>query len=254
VKISTKNIEFSYGKDKILNKVDLNVFEGELIAIIGPNGTGKSTFIKCINGLLKADHGQVEIDNLDIKGMTQGQIAKKISYVPQSTSNIFNLTVLDMVLLGRRPHSSFNSVKQDRISALQALNALNIEHLAMRSFNNLSGGQQQKVVIARALAQEAGIILLDEPISNLDISHQIEVLETLKNLVDKRGISVLLILHDLNIASQYSHRIVMMNHGKVFSAGTPQEVLTHENIHDVYGIDVSIIRRSEKPYIIPFRV
>ena len=254
MKISTKNIEFSYGKDKILNKVDLNVFEGELIAIIGPNGTGKSTFIKCINGLLKADHGQVEIDNLDIKGMTQGQIAKKISYVPQSTSNIFNLTVLDMVLLGRRPHSSFNSVKQDRISALQALNALNIEHLAMRSFNNLSGGQQQKVVIARALAQEAGIILLDEPISNLDISHQIEVLETLKNLVDKRGISVLLILHDLNIASQYSHRIVMMNHGKVFSAGTPQEVLTHENIHDVYGIDVSIIRRSEKPYIIPFRV
>ncbi len=248
------DLEFSYGKDKVLNQATVDVSKGELISIVGPNGTGKSTLIRCINGLLKAQKGQIKISQIDIKTLSRPQIAKKVSYVPQNSSNIFDLKVFDMVMFGRRPHSSFRIKREDRVKALKAMNILHIEHLAMRNFNHLSGGQQQKVIIARALAQETGVILLDEPISNLDIRHQLEVMDTLRALVDKAGITVLMVVHDLNIAAQYSDRIVMMDRGKIVAAGKPEEVITKESVASIYGVDAEITMISNKPHIIPLNV
>ncbi len=252
--VNVNDLEFSYGKEKILNQTTVHVYKGELISIVGPNGTGKSTFIRCVNGLLKAQKGQIKIAQSDIKTLSRPQIAKRVSYVPQNTRNIFDLKVFDMVLFGRRPHSSFRTRREDRIKALKALNILHIEHLAMRNFNHLSGGQQQKAIIARALVQETGIILLDEPISNLDIRHQLEVMDTLRSLVNKAGITIIMVVHDLNIAAQYSDRIVIMDKGRIVGAGKPEEVITKESIAATYGVDAEITTVNNKPHIIPMNV
>lgn len=254
MKIFVENLHFSYGKEKILNNTTLQVHKGELVSIVGPNGTGKSTFVKCINGLLKTKTGNIEIDRIDIKRMDRKQIAKRVSYVPQSSRIIFNLSVFDMVLFGRRPHNTFQTSREDKIKVLKALRILKIEHLAMKNYNHLSGGQQQKVIIARALAQESGIILLDEPISNLDIRHQLEVMDTIRTIVDEAAVSVVMVVHDLNIASQYSDRVVMMNNGEIFADGLTEEVLTKKNIAAIYGVDVNLVHHDEKTYIIPLKV
>jgi len=252
--VTVNKLEFSYGKDKILNQATVDVSKGELISIVGPNGTGKSTLIRCINGLLRAQKGQIKINQTDIKTLTRPQIAKRVSYVPQNSSSIFDIKVFDMVLFGRIPHTSFKIKREDRIKALKALSILHIEHLAMRNFNHLSGGQQQKIIIARALAQETEIILLDEPISNLDVRHQLEVMDTLRALVDKAVITVLMVVHDLNIAAQYSNRIVIMDKGQIAAVGKPEEVITTETIARIYGVDAEIITVNNKPHIIPLNV
>jgi len=252
--IQMKNLEFSYSDEKTLNGLSAHLKKGEFISILGPNGTGKSTLIKCINGLLKPQKGCLSINGCDISGMKHREIAKIMSYVPQSSSSLFNLSVLDMVLLGRCSHASWRSGKKDCLKAIEALEYLNIESLAMRSFNELSGGQQQKVVIARALAQETEIIVLDEPISNLDIRHQIEVMEIIRELVDKKAITAICIVHDLNIASRYSDKVVIMNKGQAVAEGKPADVLTKEVIGEVYGVEVGMTHVDDGLYIYPLKV
>lgn len=254
MKIQIKDLEFCYGDKMILTGTNLEIAGGELVSIVGPNGTGKSTLVKCMNGLLKAQRGEIKIDNADVKKITRKQIAKKVSYVPQASTSLFNLNVFDMVLFGRRPHTTWRSSREDRVKALKALKILNIEDLALNNFNELSGGQQQKVIIARALAQETEIIILDEPISNLDIRHQMEVMDTIRELVDKAGISAVMVAHDLNIATRYSDRIVIMNKGEIIAVGKPEKVLTKESIADVYGVEADLFRIDNKPYIIPTSV
>jgi iron complex transport system ATP-binding protein len=156
--------------------------------------------------------------------------------------------------MGRSPHIGWRSSKKDNEKVLDVLQMLNIEDLAMRDINEISGGQQQRVFIARALAQEPGTLLLDEPTSNLDIQHQLEVMEIIKDLVVKKGISTIMAVHDLNLASRYTDRVIIMKGGRIFAAGTPPDVLTPENIRSVYGVEVEVINRNgEMPYIIPIR-
>ena len=252
--INIRELEFSYTNEKTLNGVSGDLEKGEFISIIGPNGTGKSTLIKCINGILKAQKGLLSINDVNIEAMTQNDIARVISYVPQSTSSLFNLSVFDMVLLGRRPHATWRSSKVDRLKALKAMKTLDIESLAMKSFNELSGGQKQKVVIARAIAQETKIIVLDEPISNLDIKHQIEVMEILKSLVDNTGVTAISVVHDLNIAIKYSNKIMVMHKGKAVAIGDPKIVLTKEMIASVYGVEVTCSNVEDNLVIIPQKI
>lgn len=254
MKISAREIDFGYGKEPILKEACLDIHVGELVSIVGPNGTGKSTLIKCINRLLGIRNGEILLEQQSIKSMSRAKIAEKIAYVPQSSNNIFNLSVFDMVLFGRQPHASFRTSKEDRLKVLKALSILNIESLAMKNFNELSGGQQQKVVIARALAQETQIIVLDEPISNLDLRHQLEVMDILQNLVKGFGITVLMVMHDLNMAINYSDRIAVMNYGQVTAIGKPEEIMTKERIASVYGVEVEVLMVDGKPHIIPLRV
>jgi iron complex transport system ATP-binding protein len=206
-----------------------------------------------MDGLLKPQKGNIIVDDMSIINMKREEISKKIGYVPQSSTSLFMLKVFDMVLLGRRPHTTWRSSDKDKKKVLNALRLLNIEHLAMKNFNELSGGQRQKVIIARAIVQETDVLLLDEATSNLDIRHQLEVMSIIRKLVDDLGISVAMIVHDLNIAARFSDKIIIMNEGKIVACGTPEEVLTEENISSVYGVEICISNIKNKPYVVPLK-
>ena len=253
MKLKVEGVEFSYASVPILKDVCMELAESEMLGIVGPNGAGKSTLIRCIDRILKPQRGSILLDERDIKEMRLMELAKKMGYIPQSGHHSFPATVFDVVLLGRRPHLGWRASERDTEKVLEVLQMLNIEDLAMRDINELSGGQQQKVFIARALAQEPDVFLLDEPTSNLDIRHQLEVMDIIKNIVRKEGISAIMAIHDLNLASRYADRIIMMNSGKIFAAGNPDSVLTPDNIKQVYGVEAEVNNNNGRPYIVPIR-
>lgn len=255
MRLRVKDVEFSYRSVRVLNGVSMELAESEMLGIVGPNGTGKSTLIRCLNRILSPQKGTVLLDVWDIKKMSLMELARKIGYIPQTTSQVFPATVFDTILMGRRPHVGWRSSEKDTEKVLEMLRLLNIEEFAMRDINELSGGQQQKVFIARALTQEPDILLLDEPTSNLDIRHQLEVMDIIKNIIRKKGISAIMAIHDLNLAARYSDRVLMMNSGKIFAAGNPSSVLTPANIRDVYGVEADVTNNSDngRPYIVPIR-
>ena len=202
-----------------------------------------------MNGILKVRKGTVLINKRSISSFSPNELAREMAYVPQSENRKAVLNVFDIVLLGRKPYINWKPTEQDLRITSDILNSLNLDHLAMRDFNKLSGGQQQSVYIARALAQEPDILLLDEPIANLDIRHQIEVLDLLKSLSQK-GITVIIALHDINMAARYASKIMMLRDGKVF-AGGGREINTKENIENLYAIKVKIIENNGHTFIIP---
>ena len=253
MRLKVNNIEFAYNSTPVLENISMELDRSEVLGIVGPNGTGKSTLIRCIDRILKPQQGTILLDEHDITNMKQMDIARKMGYVPQSTTRVFPASVIDTVLMGRRPHLGWKSSEEDMDKVLEILELLGIMEFAMKDFNEISGGQQQKVLIARALAQEADILLLDEPTSNLDIRHQLEVMEIMKNVVKKKGISAVMAIHDLNLASRYTDRILMMNEGRIFATGDPASVLTIENIKHAYGVEVLVKSDGERPYIIPLR-
>ena len=253
MRLKVNKIEFAYNSTPVLENISMELDRSEILGIVGPNGTGKSTLIRCIDRILKPQQGTILLDENDITTMNRMEIARKMGYVPQSTTRVFPASVIDTVLMGRRPHLGWKSSEEDMDKVLEILELLGIVEFAMRDFNEISGGQQQKVLIARALAQEADVLLLDEPTSNLDIRHQLEVMEIMTNVVRKNGISAVMAIHDLNLASRYTDRILMMNGGRIFAAGEPASVLTIENIKRVYGVEVLVKSDGERPYIIPVR-
>ncbi|MGP8320752.1 MAG: ABC transporter ATP-binding protein [Methanosarcinaceae archaeon] len=253
MRLKVNNIEFAYNSTPILENISMDLDRSEILGIVGPNGTGKSTLIKCIDRILKPRKGTIFLDEHDTTKMKRMEIAKRIGYVPQSSTRVFPASVIDTVLMGRRPHLGWKSSEEDMDKVLEILELLGIVEFAMRDFNEISGGQQQKVLIARALAQEADILLLDEPTSNLDIRHQLEVMEIMTNVVKNNGISAIMAIHDLNLASRYTDRILIMNKGIIFAEGRPESVLTVENIREVYGVEVLVKSDGERPYIIPIR-
>jgi iron complex transport system ATP-binding protein len=254
MKLNISGLEFDYSSTPILHDVHMQLAPSEVLGIVGPNGAGKSTLLKCINRILKPTKGCILLDGQDMNEMNQMELARSIGYVPQASSTIFPATVLDTVLMGRRPHINWRSSERDVQKVLGILKLMNIEDFALRDVNELSGGQQQRVVIARALAQEPKIILLDEPTSNLDVRHQLEVMETLSGLVDRQGISAIMAVHDLNLASRFSDRLLIMKKGTIINAGTPLEVLTPENICSVYGVESEIVyTKRGVPLIVPIK-
>ncbi len=245
------NIIFRYSNSTILNDVTLELNQSEIFGIIGPNGAGKSTLIRCINRILFPQSGDIRIGGTDVKTMDQMDIARNIGYVPQNSTNPFPATVFDTILMGRRPHGGWRSSKSDVKKALDILDIVGITDLAMRDFTELSGGQQQKVVLARALAQDSQILLLDEPTSNLDIRQQLETMEIVHSLVKREKISAIMAIHDLNLAARYADRILMLKNGMVFQIGEPFSVLTPDSIREVYGVESVVREEDGRPYIIP---
>ena len=237
----------------ILKDVCIELVASEMLGVVGPNGAGKSTLIRRIDRILVPQKGSILLDERDIKEMRLMELARKMGYIPQSASQVFPATVFDTVLMGRRPHVDWRSSEKDMKKVLETLQMLNIEVFAMRDINELSGGQQQKVFIARALTQEPDVLLLDEPTSNLDIKHQLEVMDIIKNIVRERGIAAIMAIHDLNLASRYADRIIMMNGGTIFDAGDAVSVLTPENIKRVYGVEAEVNNNHGRPYIVPIR-
>ena len=248
--INIEGLEFAYKSTPVLNNITLDIDGPQFISIIGPNGVGKSTLIHCLNKILSPTKGVVSIDGKNVNDYTLKELAKKVGYVPYTSNDIFPLTVVDTVLMGRHPHSKWKSIDGDLEIVYDTLKLMKIEHLAMRSSDELSAGQKQKVVLSRGLVQQPRILLLDEPTSNLDIKHQMEVTRILKGLCKEKGIIVVMISHDLNIAAKYADQIIMMHEGGIFAVGTPADVITEKNIKVVYEVESKIIIDEGRPHII----
>jgi iron complex transport system ATP-binding protein len=252
-KLDVHNLTFSYIQRPVLQQVGFSVDQGKLLSLLGPNGSGKSTLLRCITKLLVPQKGRISVDGQDIRRMSRLKTAKIITYVPQSIHRVFPHTVYDVVFMGRRPHLGWVGGDRDREKAWQVLELLGLTDMAMQLFTQLSGGQQQKVLIARAMAQDTGLILLDEPTSNLDIWHQMDVLSIVRRLVKENGTTVVMAHHDLNLAAKYSDEILMMRNGKVTATGTPREVLTKANIAEVYHVDVHVNTEPDMRFVVPLR-
>lgn len=252
LKLTINKLSFDYTGIQVLKDVEMSVDIGETLSIVGPNGSGKSTLLKCINRILKTKQNTVLIDGKDANKLNLKEVSKIMSYVPQNSTSTFPYTVFDVVLMGRKPYVHWSLSDRDNDIVVDMLDFLGISHLALRHFNELSGGEQQKVIIARALTQQPQILLLDEPTSSLDIRHQLEIMCILRSLTQSKERSVIVSMHDLNMASRFTDRMIMLKQGCIFAAGTPETVLTEENIEAVYGIKSSISYSAiGKPQITP---
>ena len=241
------NAEFSYnGTNKIFKDVDLSLENGDVLCILGPNGTGKSTLIKCMNGLLKLNSGDILFNKQSIHSMNKNDLAKVMGYIPQSHSSTFAFSVFDVVLMGRAPHLSLTSVpgEKDHKIAEEALESLGISYLTDKKYTEISGGERQMVLIARVLAQQPKILLLDEPTSHLDFGNQIRTLEVI-NKLSERGLSVIMTSHFPDHAFLSSNKVAIMNRGTIMEIGTPENVVTEDNMRQAYGIDVKILDVDE---------
>jgi iron complex transport system ATP-binding protein len=234
----------------VLDRISFDLLPGQILALLGPNGAGKSTLLKCIDGLLRPQKGIIELGGRPIRGLGRKAIARKMAYVPQTSGEIFPFKVIDMVLLGRYPHGNGHTGSKDLEKAFKALGRMGIEDLAMKDFGAISGGQQQKVTIARAIAQEADVLLLDEPTSNLDIRHQLEVMDLLRHLVRDNTLSAIITMHDLNLAARYADTVIVLDRGRIIASGDPSHILTPETIASVYGVAVEVGSIRNRPHII----
>lgn len=249
MRLEVEGLTFGYGDADVLKGVTFSVESPQFVSVLGPNGVGKSTLIHCIDRILTPRSGSVRVDGRDVSEIPGRELAKIMGYVPCSSGTSFPMSVADTVMMGRYPHSGNCRTEEDLRIVHSTLSLMSIEDLALRSFNELSAGQHQKVMLARGLAQESRILLLDEPTANLDIRHQMGVAHILRDLAHSRGMIVLMICHDLNIASRYSDRIILLSGGTVHSDGTPEEVLTEANIRDVYGIGCEVVTFEGRPHI-----
>lgn len=240
--LSTENIRLSYGAQEILKGVSINGNTGEFIGIIGPNGSGKSTLLKCIYRILKPHAGQVFLDGEELSGISIRNSAKKMAVVAQHNYYNFDFSVMEVVLMGRAPHKK--TMERDNAKDFQiaqkALETVEMEGFANRSFSTLSGGEQQRVILARALAQQTPCLILDEPTNHLDITHQIQLMKIVKNL----KVTVISTVHDLNIAAMFCDRLYVLQDGEIVGQGTPQEVLTAEFIKKIYRVETEIVYDS----------
>lgn len=240
--LQVKDLSFSYGSRRVLHNISFDVKEGEFLSVLGPNGVGKSTLFRCILGNLKGYGGSVSVDGDDLRSISQREKARRIAYIPQVHRPTFGYTVLDMVLMGTsRQLSSFAQPGEEQIRiAKDALNQIGVAHLADRDFSHLSGGEQQLVLVARAIAQQANILVMDEPTSALDYGNQIRVLQKVKKL-SQEGYTVLLSTHNPQHAMSFADRILALAGGTVAAIGTPAETLTPELMATLYAIEVDFV-------------
>ena len=253
--INIEKLNYSYGRKEVLKELSLDIDENKLTGIIGPNGCGKSTLAKNIIKYINGKFESFKIMDTDIRELTHKKIAQLISYIPQKSIIIPNISVFDYVLLGRFPllkNSWSNYSEKDYEIVENNINLLNIKELRDRNIETLSGGELQKALLARALAQEAKILLLDEPTSALDLNNAVEFMKILKNISIKKNISVIIIIHDLNLASLFCDSLIILKDGRFIEKGSPKEVINEENIKSVYNLDCKVCyNENDKPYIIP---
>jgi iron complex transport system ATP-binding protein len=243
------NITFSYRSRHVLDGVTFSIKEDDVVSILGPNGVGKTTLIKCISKVLTPNTGSVVIEGSNLHDMSKKDIAKKIGYVSQK-SETSRTTVFDSVLLGRKPHFEWDITAKDIRLTGRVLHLLGLDELALKYVDEISGGEYQLVQIARVVVQQPRVILLDEPTSSLDLSNQHLIMHLIRNIVKKNHMAAVMIIHDLNLAIRHSDKFVLMKNGRVYSAGG-HEVITPENIKAVYNIDAYVETVRGIPIVIP---
>lgn len=247
--LSVNGVEFRYNSRVILDKVGFSLQRGEFLSILGNNGAGKSTLLKTLNRILLPKKGSVLLDNQEVAKLSRREIALKMAYVAQHYESN-RQTVFDAVLLGRKPYIKWEASAYDLALVQEVLAKTGLEEFALRYLDELSGGELQKVIIARALAQEPEVLLLDEPTSNLDLKNQIEVLRTIQRVAKEKNIAVVAVMHDLNLALRFSDKFLLLQKTRVFAAGGP-EVMTAETISQAYGVPVGVERIKDQMVVIP---
>lgn len=246
--LSVDDVEFSYNSKNVLKKVKFEVNRGEVVSILGVNGAGKSTLLKCINRMLKPKKGAILVDDFNLNTLNNEEIAKKMAYVSQNANGNY-ITVFDAVLLGRKPYIKWEVSKKDLEITGNILKLMNLEEYALRYTRELSGGELQKVVIARALVQEPQILLLDEPTKNLDIKNQMEVMKIIKNISKSQNISSIVVMHDLNLTLRFSDKFIMLKDGIIYSKGN-SGVINSKNILEVYNVNAYVDNYNGIPIVV----
>ena len=246
--LSVDGIEFSYPSKSVLKNIIFQVSKGEVISVLGINGAGKSTLLRCINKILKPQKGTILIDKFNLKQLDDVGIAQKMAYVPQNTISNY-MTVFDTVLLGRKPYIKWEASKRDLEITSNILKLMQLEEYALRKTNELSGGELQKVIIARALVQEPKILLLDEPANNLDLKNQIEVMQIIRDISRTQNISAIVVMHDLNLTLRFSDKFIMLKDGKIFSEGD-SKVINSRNIREVFDVNAYVDNYNGIPIVV----
>jgi iron complex transport system ATP-binding protein len=250
MKVKTRNLSWRVGKRKIVERINLEIGSDDMVGLVGPNGSGKSSFLRLIYKYYQPFGGSVFVGRKDVSLLSQKEVARKLAVVPQERGALQGITVYDLVAMGRTPHKGLfdSDTEEDHKIILKALRKVKLLNEVDRSFDTLSGGERQRVLIALALAQETKVLVLDEPTNHLDPLHQLQIMEIIKEL--KR--TTIVAMHDLNLASRYCDKIVLLDEGEIVVVGEPEKVLTKKNIREVYGVnvDIDIDRKSGKLNIV----
>jgi iron complex transport system ATP-binding protein len=256
MRLEINGLSFSFGDKKVLRELSFEVAEGEFLGLMGPNGSGKTTLLRCMMDFLHVDGERIKVDGKPVHSMSPSELARTFAVVPQSSATDFTFTAYDIVMMGRMPHieSRFaGATKSDAAAVRRAMERTDTWQFASRAFFGLSGGERQRVIVARAIAQQPKALLLDEPTVYLDINGQIEVMDLVKKINRDEDISVIAVLHDVNLAARYCDRIALLSHGRLEAIGPPKEVIRPDIIQSVYGVDV-VVRKdpfTDAVYVMP---
>lgn len=257
--IAVRNLSHGYGDRLVLQDVSFQVEAGSFFIIIGPNGSGKTTLLKLLTGLLPMTKGDVEVFSDELRRLSARKLARSIAYVPQNAPVEFPFTVTQVVLMGRAPHLGLLGFESEADTAIarQAMEITRIDHLARRRLDQLSGGEQQRVLIARAICQQPRIIVLDEPTAALDLAHQVRVMDLMERLKTERNVTVVMVSHDLNLAAMFADRVLLLDRGRMARQGTPEHVLEYTTLEKVYGctllVDKSPLGDYPRVHLVPGR-
>ena len=249
--LSVTDLSFSYGSRTILDRLSFEVAPGTFCALLGPNGSGKSTMVKAIAGVHRARRGDITVEGRRIAGLGRRELARIVAYVPQVWDAPFDLTVREAVMLGRTPHFGIAPSAADRAKVEDSIVRMELSDIAEQSMSELSGGQAQRAMIARALAQEPRVLLLDEPTSALDLRYQIETLQLVRRITREEGISALIAIHDLNHAARYCDQVIVLHGGHLVADGTPAQALQAPILRTVYEVDVEVDAREDSVEVRP---
>lgn len=245
--LEVKDLGFSYDNKLTINNINFMVQRQEFSCLLGANGSGKTTILKCLNGVLEKDKGKIKIDGTDLDNLKQRQIAQYISMVPQEHSVVFSYQVLDVVTMGVTPYLGFGKMpsNDDFDKAMSVLKKLDIEYLANRQYNQLSGGEKQLVLIARALMQDTGYLIMDEPTSHLDFKNKNLLMREIKKITKSSNTGVIMALHDPNLAMKYCDKVIIVKNGNIMADGDTKQIMTGSNLGQAYDVDIKINEKSK---------
>lgn len=247
--LSIESVKQGYQGNIVIDDISFDIGKGEMVSVLGPNGSGKSTLIKTVCRILKPISGRVAVDGVSIRDMDPKEFSHVIGYVPQKYMPSDYMTVFDSVLIGRAPYMSWSYSDNDFSHAEKAMDRMGIFELAEKYVNDLSGGQMQKVVLARAIAQDPDYFILDEPTSALDLKNQMLALRTIRNVISNGRSGALVALHDLNLAMHFCDNVILLKDGRIYSSGKPADAITEDSIREVYGVSSEILEGRDGPFV-----